>query len=56
MRSIELTVLMMMIILEINDAHIAIYIVLLQQHKACDSDETVLIPALTLPIRILEIR
>jgi hypothetical protein len=55
MRSIELTVLIIMIS-EINDAHIAISIVLLQQHKVCNSDETVLIPALILPTRILEIR
>jgi hypothetical protein len=52
-----LTVLMIMMMMpEINYAHIAIYIVLLQQHKACDSDETVLIPALPHPIRVLEIR
>jgi hypothetical protein len=56
MRGIELTVLMIMMMPRINDDHISIYIVLLRQHKTCDSDETVLIPALMLPIRILEIQ
>jgi hypothetical protein len=45
MHSIELTVLMMMMP-EINDTHIAIYIVLLRQHK---TGETVLIPAFDTP-------
>jgi hypothetical protein len=48
MRSIELTVLTMMMP-RVNDDHISIYIVLLRQHKACDSDETVLIPTYALP-------
>jgi hypothetical protein len=40
MRSIELTVLIMMMP-GINDDHISIHIVLLRQHKTCDTYETV---------------